>query len=95
MLAHKLSQYTDIVTLVLEEIKAVHATKSQLQEVVIQALLRDAYQTRRIFKRVSHSFAVAELHSVIQFAPKRDSLNDEADLTLFCPLQVYGIKQAR
>ena len=86
MLTDKLSQHTNIVTLVLEEIESIHASESQLQEVVVQALFRDSDQTRRILQRVPHGLTVAELDSVVELAPERDTLDNEANLALLGPL---------
>ena len=43
MLAHKLPQHANIVALMFQEVKTVHAPKSELQEVVIQTLFAHAH----------------------------------------------------
>lgn len=76
----------------LQEIEAIHAAESQLQEVVVQALFRDTHETGGVFERVAHGLTVAKLDPIVELAPERDTFDNEPDLSLLGPLQVDSIE---
>jgi len=49
MFADKLAQDANIVALMLQEVKSVHASEPQLQKVVIKGFLRDTDELGRVF----------------------------------------------
>ena len=76
----------------LQEVEAIHAAESQLQEVVVEALFRDAHETGRVFERVADGLTVAKLDPIVELAPERDTFDNEADLPLLGPLQIDRIE---
>ena len=84
MLSYEFSQLTNIVTLVLEEIKSVHSSEAELQEVVIQGFLRDTHQACGVFERVPDCFPIAEVDTIVELSPKRHSLHNISNLSFLC-----------
>lgn len=94
MLAHKLPQHANIVALMFQEVKTVHAPKSELQEVVIEGLFGDTDQSCGVFKRVANCLSIAKLNTIVELAPEGHAFHDKADLSLLGSLQVDGVHEA-
>lgn len=88
MLSHELPQDTNVVTLVLQKVEAIHPAEPQLQQVVVERFLRDTDQFGRIFERVAHSLAIPELDPVVELSPKGNTLYNKSDLPFLSSLQV-------
>ena len=78
----------------LQEIEAIHATKPQLKQVVIEWFFWNSDKLRWVFEGVAYCFSIAELYSVVELAPQGDPFHDEADLTLLRALQVSSIEES-
>lgn len=88
MLSHKFPQCPNIIALVFEEIEAEHAPKAQLKKIVIQGLLRDTHKTSRIFERIPDRLTIPQVDPIVQFPPKRNSLDNISNLPFFGSLLV-------
>ena len=49
MFTDELSEHTNVVALVLEEVEAIHSPEPELEQVVVKRLLRDTHELSRVF----------------------------------------------
>jgi len=89
----KISKNSDLLIFVQCKVKAVLLSKSNLQHIVIEALLRHAYHWSSIFKRVSHELFLVRIHRIwhdnpiIQLTPYHHFFNHIAHSSF--PLSLY------
>jgi hypothetical protein len=70
------------------EIEAKLLSEAQLQQVVVEGLLRDSDLRGSVLKRISKQVPLGILHSVVKFAPKGHFLDNILDCPLLSALLV-------
>ena len=83
------AEHAHLRLLVLLKIKVVLLAEAQLQQVVVERLLRDVDLHGCLLERVAHHFAIVE-HAVVQSAPQAHLLDDLLDGALLRPLHFHA-----